>query len=168
MKAAFEAYPELVCIDATYKLLDLELSTYLMLVEDSNGQSEIVAVCLLVTEDANSMRWMVDTFKKYNMNWKKIRVVMADKDIGERDILKQSIPSASVLICLFHIHYVVLDEKLHVRRWASHLGRELCVWISFRGWRMHLPKHNISSFMISFKKMYPNKWYNISMRVGIQ
>lgn len=82
-------------------------------------------MCLLVTEDANSMRWMVDTFKKYNMNWKKICVVMADKDIGERDILKQSIPNASVLICL--IHYVVLDEKLHVRRWASHLGRELCV-----------------------------------------
>ena len=80
MKAAFEAYPEFVCIDATYKLLDLGLPTYLMLVEDSNGQSEIVAVRLLATEDANSMTWMVDTFKKHNMNWKKICVVMADKD----------------------------------------------------------------------------------------
>ena len=27
---------------------------------------------------------------------------MADKDIGERDVLKQSLPDASVLICLFH------------------------------------------------------------------
>ena len=51
MKEAFQAYSELVCIDATYKLLKLVLPTYLTLCEDSNGQSEIVAVCLLVTED---------------------------------------------------------------------------------------------------------------------
>lgn len=37
MKEAFRAYPELVCIDATYKLLDLGLPVYLMLVEDSNS-----------------------------------------------------------------------------------------------------------------------------------
>ena len=102
MKEAFQAYPELVCIDATYKLLELGLPVYLMLCEDSNGQSEIVAVCLLVTEDANSMTWMANTFKKHNADWKRIRVLMADKDIGERDVLKQSLPNASVLICLFH------------------------------------------------------------------
>ncbi len=46
MKEAFSAYPEFLCLDATYKLLDLGLPVYLMLCEDSNGQSEIVAVCL--------------------------------------------------------------------------------------------------------------------------
>lgn len=44
MKSIFAAYPELVCIDATYKLLDLRLPVYIMLIEDGNGQSEIVAV----------------------------------------------------------------------------------------------------------------------------
>ena len=102
MKEAFQAYPELVCIDATYKLLELGLPTYLMLCEDSNGQSEIVTVCLLVTEDKDSMTWMVATFKNHNDEWKRIRVLMADKDIGERDVLKQSLPNASLLICLFH------------------------------------------------------------------
>ena len=102
MKEAFQAFPELACIDATYKLLELGLPTYLMLCEDSNGQSEIVTVCLLVTEDKDSMIWMVETFKNHNDEWKRIRVLMADKDIGERDVLKQSLPNASVLICLFH------------------------------------------------------------------
>ena len=55
MMEAFQAYPELVCIDATYKLLELRLPVYLMLCEDSNGLSEIIAVCLLVQEDAESM-----------------------------------------------------------------------------------------------------------------
>ena len=98
----FRAYPELLCLDATYELLELGLPIYIMLCEDSNGQSEIVAVCLLVQEDANSMTWMVDAFKQHNQEWQKIRVIMADKDIGERDVLKRCFPNASVLICLFH------------------------------------------------------------------
>ena len=45
---------------------------------------------------------MMDTFKKHNAEWVKVRVVMADKDIGERDIIKLCLPNASVVICLFH------------------------------------------------------------------
>ena len=61
MRDTFKAYPELLCLDATYKLLELRLPVYLMLSEDSNGQSEIAAVCLLVQEDATSVTWMVET-----------------------------------------------------------------------------------------------------------
>ena len=89
-------------MDATYKLLELGLPAYLTLCEYCTGQSEITGVCLLVCEDANTMQWMLDMFKKYNADWKKIRVVMADKDIGERDVIKLSLPNTSVLICLFH------------------------------------------------------------------
>ena len=102
MLECFKAYPELLCIDATYKLLELGLPVYLMLVEDSNGQSEIVAVCMLVTEDRDSMCWMFEAFKKLNPHWSQVRVVMADKDIGERDVIKEQLPSTAVLICLFH------------------------------------------------------------------
>lgn len=102
MKSAFKAYPELLCIDATYKLLELGLPVYILVCEDSNGQSEIVAACLLVAEDAESITWMLNSFKDHNDEWERVRVVMADKDIGERDIIKICIPSAAVLICLFH------------------------------------------------------------------
>ena len=71
MKPAFEAYPELIFIDATYKLLEHGLITYLLLCEDSNGQSEIIGVCLLVSEDTSSMKWMMDTFKKSNAEWER-------------------------------------------------------------------------------------------------
>ena len=73
-----------------------------MLCEDSNGQSEIIAVCLLVSEDAESMKWMMETLKKAGSHWRNIRIIMADKDIGERQVLKESFPQAEVLICLFH------------------------------------------------------------------
>ena len=57
-----------------------------MLCEDSNGQSEIIAVCLLSSEDGGSIKWMMEKFKKNNSRWSSIRILMADKDIGEREI----------------------------------------------------------------------------------
>ena len=46
------------------------------------------------------MKWMIDTFKKSNAEWESVHVLM--KDIGEGDVLKQCLPNACVLICLFH------------------------------------------------------------------
>ena len=102
MKESFIAFPELVCIDATYKLLELGLPVYIMVCVDSNGQTEVAAACILVSENAHSIGWMINAFKKHNADWERIRVIMADKDICERDVIKSSIPNAVVLICLFH------------------------------------------------------------------
>ena len=41
MKNNFQAYSELLCLDATYKLLELGLPVHLMLCEDSNGLSDV-------------------------------------------------------------------------------------------------------------------------------
>jgi len=41
MKKSFAAFPELVCIDATYKLLELGLPGYEMICVDPNGQTEV-------------------------------------------------------------------------------------------------------------------------------
>ena len=45
---------------------------------------------------------MLDTFKELNPKWSEIRVIMADKDIKEREVIKDRLPNASLLICLFH------------------------------------------------------------------
>ena len=46
MKSTFAAFPEVLLIDATYKLTDLRMPVYLMMVVNGNGQSEIVCVCV--------------------------------------------------------------------------------------------------------------------------
>ena len=99
MKDVFKAYPAHL---STYKLLELGLPVYIMLCEDSNGESEVVETCLLVAEDRVSLSWMFNSFKNQKSTWEKVRVVMADKDISERDFIKLSLPKATVLICLFH------------------------------------------------------------------
>ena len=102
MKEAFRAYPEFICLDATYKLFELCCAVYVIICEDSNGQTEVVALCLLVSEDENSIKWMMNTFKVRNSESDNIRVIMADKNIVERQVIKQCLPHAVILICLFH------------------------------------------------------------------
>ena len=53
-------------IDATYKLNELRMPVYLMLVIDSNGQSEIVGIFLTVSETEEAITKMVQAFKAQN------------------------------------------------------------------------------------------------------
>ena len=40
----YQAYPELIMVDAMYKLLNLRLPLYLLLCIDGNSQSEIIGM----------------------------------------------------------------------------------------------------------------------------
>ena len=67
MRRTYDRFPDMLFVDATYKLNDLRMPLYLFLVEDgNNGESEIVAVWMVVTEDAISIRQMAEIFKKHN------------------------------------------------------------------------------------------------------
>lgn len=68
MKAVFAAYPEVLLVDATYKLNELRMPVYLLLVIDSKGQSEIVGVFITLLETAVSIQQMVLSFKSNNSN----------------------------------------------------------------------------------------------------
>lgn len=61
-----------------------------MLVEDGNRQSEVAAAFLLLEETENLLSCVIDNFKAKNSRWESIRVVMADKDMMERNIYKIS------------------------------------------------------------------------------
>lgn len=102
MKSSFSSYPELLMIDATYKLNELRMPLYLMIVLDSNGQSEIVASFLTSVETEVAILKMVKSFKLHNANWSATKAIVTDKDFTERNVFKKEFPSASLVICLFH------------------------------------------------------------------
>lgn len=102
---AFAAYPELLCIDATYKL-ELCLHLYIMLAEDGSGQSEIICAFLLLEETEASLSTVAGVFKDQNPAWESVRVLMADKDITEWEVLASSFPGAELLICLPYVLFI--------------------------------------------------------------
>ena len=86
MKKAFDAYPEILFIDATYWLLELRFPLYIILIEDGNEQSEIAAF-LLLEETETSLSKIMSIFEENNPSWAATRVLMADKYMTECDVL---------------------------------------------------------------------------------
>ena len=102
MKAVFAAYPEVLLVDATYKLNELRMPVHLFLVIDSNGQNEIISVFIRLLETAGSIQKIVSSFRLHNSDWNLTKVVMSDKDFTELTVFLIEFPQASLLICLFH------------------------------------------------------------------
>jgi len=105
MKEAFADYPELLCIDATYKLLELCLPLYNMLAEDGNGQRRL---CFPAAGGDRSFPLVAvaGVFKDQNPAWESVHVLMADKDITEWEVLASSFPGAELLICLSYVPFI--------------------------------------------------------------
>ena len=98
----FERYPLLLLDDVKYKLFDLRLPVYLLLVIDSNGFSEIAGLFTVAEETKVLIEEVVTVFKKYNPNWYSTSVITSDKDFNEQEAVSKCLPMASLVICLCH------------------------------------------------------------------
>ena len=103
MKEIYQQYPEILFVDATHKLNELRMPLYVLLVEDGNGESHIVAVWLVTSEDAATTKAMAEIFQAHNEQWHNTVTIMADKDFTERNIFQQQFPQANLLVCSFHV-----------------------------------------------------------------
>ena len=123
MKSVFNSYPEVILVDANYKLNNLRIPLYLIMCIDGNGQCEIVLVFLTMIETEEAIIKMVQIFKHTNPKWECTKVVMSDKDFNEMPVFKKEFPNASLRICLFHVlrsfRREVTTDKLSI-----HLGEK--------------------------------------------
>ena len=103
MQAFFDKFPELLLIDATYKLNDLRLPLFVMMCVDGNGESEIIGFWIVTDESKETIQTMMQMFKKHNQKWESIQCIMTDKDMNERNTMIHELPNASLQICLFHV-----------------------------------------------------------------
>lgn len=102
MQNIYSHFPEILLVDATYKLLDLRMPVYLLMCIDGDGLSEVLAMFIVAEETKEVIKATVELFKKHNPSWDKTKVVMSDKDFTERDVFKACFPAASLNICLYH------------------------------------------------------------------
>lgn len=124
----------MVCADATYKLIDLKIPLYVLLVEDGNGQSEVAALGLLVNEEKETLAWFFKKFKELNPASINTRVFITNKDMKERTVLKNLFPESHLVICLFHtlrtFNREITCDKLGItpnqRDMSKHIFEKLC------------------------------------------
>ena len=81
---------EISFLDSTYCLFKMDLTLMVFVVEDSGTRSEIAGVRLLVQGDRESSEWLAKRFRKaHEENIQKIQCIMADKDLNEREVLRE-------------------------------------------------------------------------------
>ena len=102
MRNMYMKFSQVMLVDATYKLLDLSMHVYLLLVVDVNGLSEIIRLFLAEEESKEVISSIVNEFKRKNEAWSKTLVIMSDKDFAERGSFSSCFPDAKLLICLYH------------------------------------------------------------------
>lgn len=103
MQEIFKHFPEILFIDGTYKLLQIDLTVVIILVEDGNEFSEVVGVGLLSVEDADNYTWLLKTFRENNTEGcENVKVIMSDKDSKERAAFSNVFPGVPLHICRFH------------------------------------------------------------------
>ncbi|XP_057341613.1 uncharacterized protein LOC130678435 [Microplitis mediator] len=103
MRRSMSLWPEIVFVDGTYQLTNLDLTLMILMVEDGNGRAEIVGAAFIAVEDADTMKWFFESFKKQNFeSSKKILCFMTDKDMTERNMIREVFPNVILYLCLFH------------------------------------------------------------------
>lgn len=96
---------------------------------DGNGESEIVSLLACVSENCVSIGSMLDTFKHFNENWKKTRVILGDKDFADRSVYREKFPDADIQICLWHVKKTFNREITTGKRDITPTQRQLALEI---------------------------------------
>ena len=80
-------YPEVILMDSTYKTNNLRMPLFFILAIDGNGESIVVAMFLVTSEEQHVLNAMLRIFKEQNPTWPKTEVALTDKDMVERKTL---------------------------------------------------------------------------------
>ena len=66
LKNKFISFPELLLVDATYKLNNLRMPVFVQLIVGGNGESEIVSIYVAVNEEAETISALVRIFQNHS------------------------------------------------------------------------------------------------------
>lgn len=127
MKKYFDVYPEILMFDATYSLNDRHMALVILLIMDGNGESQIVAMFIVISENDNIMTEMFRQFKDENKNWAKIEVIMTDKAMVNLNVARTEFPNAVHHLCIFHVQQIFIREIQTKKREITADQRAQCL-----------------------------------------
>ena len=130
MQEMYKKYPEVLLCDATYKLNNINMPLYILMVVDGNNNGEIVGIFILKDETTENIGSMLNLFKQYNPeSWPSTSVVFTDKDFKERKCFLNVFPNAKLCLCLFHtlkcFRSTITMENMKI----TSLQRDVCLEI---------------------------------------
>ena len=105
MKEALEKYPEVMLLDATYRINDKRMPLYTLMIVDGYGKSIPAAYYLVANEEHKNSEHLFTIISECVEDglFQRTKSFLIDKDIKEEATVKQFFPKVSVQYCLFHV-----------------------------------------------------------------
>lgn len=116
MKNIFAQYPEMFFCDATYCVNDRNMPLHVLMCVDGDGETHIIGLFIIRSENVNVMHQMLEIFKEENSNHTKIEVIMVDKHISNITVFPEAFPNANVNLCIFHVYEIFKRELTPAKR----------------------------------------------------
>ena len=92
---------------------------------DGNGESPVAALWSCANEERATISALMDIFLK-QADGDNVRVIMADKDMVERDVMTEKLPQAALQICLFHV-LRTFRREITCEKLGINAGQRQCV-----------------------------------------
>ncbi|XP_018419796.1 PREDICTED: zinc finger SWIM domain-containing protein 3 [Nanorana parkeri] len=87
-------------------------TVYAFLVENKERTGKVINFSFVREDNAKEISKMMETFKNFNPEWKKVKIIYTDIGFGHRDTLRESFPSARTLLSVFHtVHFIEREIK---------------------------------------------------------
>lgn len=99
----FSKFPEVLLIDSMYSTNRNKYKLFSVMVKDSCGRGQFVNRSLVDSESKVNLQRSIAQLKATNPQWTRVRVVVTDKDIAERDAIQREFPAAQLILCQFHV-----------------------------------------------------------------
>ena len=99
----YERFPNLLLLDATYKVNNLDMPLLVFMNVDALTCDKIIACALVESETTEILSDVLNTFKKYNPTSKNLSYIIVDKSMAEISAIKIVFPDCSIRLCSFHV-----------------------------------------------------------------
>lgn len=116
MKSMFAAFPEIIFVDATHRVNDRNMPLQVVMCADGDGETQIVALLIIRSENVNVMMQSFEIFIDENANCDKIEIVMVDKHASNLATFSAIFPHAEINLCVFHVQQIFVREVTAKKR----------------------------------------------------
>lgn len=119
MKKYYNAYPELLVIDATYGSKNRKMPLFALKIFDGNGESQIVCLFITRTPNYGTMMKLCHKFKNENIRTDKLSLLIIDKNFTETKAVSDSFPGVQWQLCILYVLQIFCREMTTAKRGIS-------------------------------------------------
>lgn len=110
MKEVHATFPEMIFVDATYSVNDRNMALQTVQCSDGDGETHIIALLIIRSENVNVMKALFERFVQENGNSDKTEIVMVDKHASNLATFPELFPNAQINLCIFHVKQIFIRD----------------------------------------------------------